>query len=325
MSDITLSIIIPCYNVESYIKECLDSVFIQLDANSEVIIVNDGSTDSTKNIIESLCVGKKNIKIINQINVGLSGARNAGLIKAQGKYIAFLDGDDVLHPEYIRNVSNAIFEFCPDIIEIDAYRFTKESTESFNLCTYSGQKVIDNKIELMPVFELNQWYVWGRIYSKKIINCVYFEDGRRYEDIMFTPYLYLKAKIIYSINKPLIGYRHTPNSITKSIKERDYLDIIYALQKFKNHANKEVGNEEKILLLYSRVRTFSYLKFISNNVNGYFRTLEETKRIANDILNDNNSLDVKYQIKWSKLITVKYYRLSSTFSWFKKKLKAALN
>jgi len=97
------------------------------------------------------------------------------------------------------------------------------------------------------------------------------------------------------------------------------------LQKFKNHANKEVGNEEKILLLYSRVRTFSYLKFISNNVNGYFRTLEETKRIANDILNDNNSLDVKYQIKWSKLITVKYYRLSSTFSWFKKKLKAALN
>ncbi|HCR0397352.1 TPA: hypothetical protein OUI46_004791 [Enterobacter hormaechei] len=142
---------------------------------------------------------------------------------------------------------------------------------------------------------------------------------------MFTPYLYLKAKIIYSINKPLIGYRHTPNSITKSIKERDYLDIIYALQKFKNHANKEVGNEEKILLLYSRVRTFSYLKFISNNVNGYFRTLEETKRIANDILNDNNSLDVKYQIKWSKLITVKYYRLSSTFSWFKKKLKAALN
>ncbi|HHR1308732.1 TPA: glycosyltransferase family 2 protein, partial [Enterobacter hormaechei] len=142
------------------IKECLDSVFIQLDANSEVIIVNDGSTDSTKNIIESLCVGKKNIKIINQINVGLSGARNAGLIKAQGKYIAFLDGDDVLHPEYIRNVSNAIFEFCPDIIEIDAYRFTKESTETFNLCTYSGQKVIDNKIELMPVFELNQWYVW---------------------------------------------------------------------------------------------------------------------------------------------------------------------
>ncbi|MBY6353692.1 glycosyltransferase family 2 protein [Enterobacter sichuanensis] len=325
MSDITLSIIIPCYNVESYIKECLDSVFIQLDVKTEVIIVNDGSTDCTKNIIKSLCAGKKNIKVINQLNAGLSGARNAGLKIAQGEYIAFLDGDDVLYPEYISEVSNAILEFRPDIIEIDAYRFTKESTEAFNLCSYSGQKLINKKMDLMPVFEFNQWYVWGRIYSKKIISFEYFEDGRRYEDIMFTPYLYLKAKVIYSINKPLIGYRHTPNSITKSVKECDYLDIIYALQKFKKYTNKQVDTDIKILLLNSRVRTFSYLKFISNNVYGYFRTLEQTKLIANDILNDNSSVDVKYRIKRSKLLTIRYYRMSSTFSWLKKKLNTIFN
>ncbi|MBU2673993.1 glycosyltransferase [Hafnia paralvei] len=321
MENIKISIIIPCYNVGLYVESCLQSILKQEDERVEIIIVNDGSTDQTKNIINNLASKySKNITILHQENAGLSVARNVGLEIAKGDYLALLDGDDVVEPNYIEDVLRVIELYSPDIIEIDAYRFSSQSRESFKLCSFEKEKRIHSVLELEPVFNLSKWFAWGRIYSRNIIKGEIFEQGKRYEDIMFTPFLYLKAKRIYSINKPLLGYRYNPNSITKKIKKSDIEDIIYAIEKFSRQHDSANDENIKYLLIVARVRLFSYLKFISNNINGYYYSDSNIRILSKKILEDyhaiKNNLNVK--INWKSLFTVRYFMISGILSRMKK-------
>lgn len=319
MKQYKVSIIIPCFNVELYILECLQSVFNTINSHSEVevIIINDGSTDRTNEIIGSIASSHSNCRVIEQENGGLSAARNTGLDIANGEYIAFLDGDDILSRDYIPEIIQAIAKSSPDIIEIDAFRFDGISREDFPLCSYFGEMSVSTPLDLKPVYNLAKWYVWGRIYKSDIIGDFRFEKGRRYEDMMFTPYIYLNARKIYGINKKLLGYRHTPNSITKTIKECDYTDTVYALQKLSNAYDRTTSSDEKSILMLSRVKNFSYLKFITNNFYGYFSNKMEVKTLANKIIKDNKLLDKKHQMKNKDLINIKYFALSSFVSWVK--------
>lgn len=317
MNNIKLSIIIPCYNVELYVADCLKSVIPQLNKYVELVVVNDGSTDKTRNIIDSF-PEQDNIKIIDQDNGGLSVARNSGLKIVKGEYIAFLDGDDVVASNYIAIILNAINNYHPDIIEIDAYRFSDTiDNEAFSLCSFNGEKIISCLRELESVFYLGKWFVWGRIYNKRILLNELFEVGKRYEDIMFTPFIYLKAKKIYSTNEILLGYRHTPNSITKAIKDSDFYDIIYAMNKLNSIYINTKDSDEKYLIMISRVRTFNYLKFISNNIYGYFHIKNEIRDIARAILMDMSLLDRKFNLSKKDLYTIRFYRISNVISWLK--------
>lgn len=99
-----VSIIIPCYNIEQYIGETLQSLINQSSQNFEVICVNDGSKDNTLEVLNKYAEDYGIIKVYNQPNAGVSVARNNGIAHAKGKYISFLDGDDLLHPNFIQNV-----------------------------------------------------------------------------------------------------------------------------------------------------------------------------------------------------------------------------
>lgn len=321
MENIKISIIIPCYNVELYVEACLLSVLQQMNENVEIIIVNDGSTDGTKNIIDYMVSNySRNVIVIHQENAGLSIARNVGLEIAKGDYVAFLDGDDIFEPNYIKEVLGIIESHSPDIIEIDAYRFSSQSRELYNICSFVKEKKIHSILELQPVFNLSKWFAWGRIYSRNIFEGEVFEQGKRYEDIMFTPFLYLKAKSIYSLNKQLLGYRYNPDSITKKIKKSDFEDIIYAIEKFSSQHDRTNDEKIKYLLILARVRVFSYLKFISNSTNGYYYSGRDVRHLAKKILKDyseiKNSLNVK--ISWRDMFTVRYFMLSSILSRIKK-------
>ena len=124
----TISIIIPVYNVERYLKDCLDSIFVDNAFTGEVICVNDGSTDNSGNILAQYAKKYNNLKIITQSNGGLSKARNTGLAAAHGDYVLFLDSDDMLTSKVLKSFSSNISD--EDILYFDVIEYF-EHTKSF--------------------------------------------------------------------------------------------------------------------------------------------------------------------------------------------------
>ena len=228
---VNLSLIVPVYNVENYIIECLNSIvkIIPTDGSTEVIIVNDGSPDNSINLIENYILNlndniKNNFHILSQENRGLSGARNTGINNAKGRYLAFLDSDDVLQGDFFNDILAIIKKHNPDIIEFRAIRFDdKGNTSNFLPKLFDdGFYNLDQKI-WKKLCNRSAWFSWLRVYNKNLFDDIKFPEGKNYEDAYTTPYIYLKAKNIYFCNGQYIGYRINPNGITatKSIKNID--------------------------------------------------------------------------------------------------------
>lgn len=228
---VNLSLIVPVYNVENYIIECLNSIvnIIPSDGSTEVIIINDGSPDDSINLIENYILNlndniKNNFHIFSQENRGLSGARNTGINIAKGRYLAFLDSDDVLQGDFFNDILAIINRHNPDIVEFRAIRFDDNGNTSNPLPKLfdDGLYSLDQKI-WKKLCNISAWYSWLRVYNKNLFDDIKFPEGKNYEDAYTTPYVYLKAKNIYFCNNQYIGYRINPNGITatKSIKNID--------------------------------------------------------------------------------------------------------
>ena len=124
-----ISIIIPVYNVEKYLSECIESVINQTYKNLEIILVNDGSTDSCPQICEEYAAKDNRIKVIHKKNGGLSDARNIGLKQATGALISFVDSDDLLSLDFCQRLLDALIESDADIVECDFVKFEEETEE----------------------------------------------------------------------------------------------------------------------------------------------------------------------------------------------------
>lgn len=225
---VNLSLIVPVYNVENYIIECLNSIvkIIPTDGSTEVIIVNDGSPDNSITLAENYILNlndniKNNFHILSQENRGLSGARNTGINNAKGRYLAFLDSDDVLQGDFFNDILAIIKKHNPDIVEFRAIRFDDNGNTSnpFPKLFNDGFYDLDQKV-WKKLCNRSAWFSWLRVYNKNLFDDIKFPEGKNYEDAYTTPYIYLKAKNIYFCNNEYIGYRINPNGITaiKSIK-----------------------------------------------------------------------------------------------------------
>ncbi len=203
-----VSIIIPIYNIENYISKCLKSVLNQTYKDIEIILVNDGSTDKSVEIIEKL--KNEKCKIYNKENGGLSSARNYGLNQAKGNYIFFLDGDDYLEKDAIENLVFFIKKYDVDIVQGEAtYCYEKNKViDKLNIGLIETDKVIE-------YFRENQikTYVWNKLYKKEILYNLSFKEGYVNEDIIFTYEICALQPKIYNINIPIYNYIQRSNSI----------------------------------------------------------------------------------------------------------------
>ena len=213
-----LSLIVPVYNVENYIEDCLDSIFSQIDSRVEVVIINDGTPDKSIKIIREkyahwLKTGQA--KIYEQIHSGISVARNAGIANSLGEYIGFVDSDDMLDEQYYKTVS-PILDSNVDLVEFNFRRFGKQISKSQDYVVraheYDGFKTTEST--RTKTFSNGQWYVWSRIYKKTLLSTVHFPDNRVYEEVMTIPFIYLKKLNIYYISAPLYWYRVTHTGLT---------------------------------------------------------------------------------------------------------------
>ena len=205
-----LHIIIPAYNAEKYIKECLESVFIQVSEYSVLAtVVNDGSTDQTSIILENLKKLYKgnqiDIEIINQDNKGYSGARNTALSFIRGKYIIFLDADDILPQDTIEVMLDTAYEYDADILQGSWYTFTNEEKKEYRV-KESGRKTGSQGYI--------SGYPWGKLYKYSVLENFQFPDGYWFED---TPISFILAALPFkciSIDNIVYGYRLNSEGIT---------------------------------------------------------------------------------------------------------------
>lgn len=193
-----ISVIVPVYNVELYLKRCLDSIINQTLSDIEIICVNDGSTDNSVNILDEYAQKDDRIKIVSQVNAGLSAARNTGLKYVSGEYISFIDSDDWIDLDFYEKMYQSAVETNSDIAVCGIKR-VYNGKESI-LWDFTEQKCsVNNEEKYLFTNCPNRNAVWHKIYKTKFLldTNILFEEGRYYEDKFWTPQiLYLANQVV---------------------------------------------------------------------------------------------------------------------------------
>ena len=232
-----LSIIVPVYNVEKYIRPCIESFFRQgLDeANFEILIVNDGTKDRSMEMIADIISQHKNITVINQENQSLSVARNNGIAIAKGEYILIPDSDDLLIENSLKPLLEKALETRVDLVVADFLILTDEEIddfykEEFKQPELQYKKVVSEQIYL-ELLNPRQCYVWRTLYRREFLMTqgLSFYPGIRYQDVPFTHECYLKANNCICTNRILNIYRKWPGSSTNAYKFENAKHFITAI------------------------------------------------------------------------------------------------
>ena len=264
-----VSIILPVYNVEKYLEECIESAINQTLNDIEIIAVNDGSTDSSIDILKKYEEKYNFVKVITQENKGLSGARNTGLREAKGEYVYFLDSDDYIELNAMEYCYNLAVDNKLDIITFDATSFVDKD--------YNGKILIenykrDNKLET-KVMNGQDFYnyakerrgyntpIWLNFYRREflMLNKIEFYEGIIHEDELHTLKSYILANCIMYIPKSFFNRRVRSNSImtTKYGYKNAFGMYITAVEAYKFYLEKiNILNEDTKINLFNNIRFF---------------------------------------------------------------------
>lgn len=240
MKKIDVSVIVPCYNIENYVKRCIESLINQKTQFSyEIILIDDGSTDKTSAICDSFFT-LSNIHIIHQVNGGLSNARNKGISLSKGEYITFVDGDDFVSENYIEDLLKSIKMYSSDVSIVNFYLFN-EKTSKYKMFSNSKNKCYSSDDALKTMLYQKNFDVsaWGKMYKKELFNDILYPDRMLYEDNGTTYRVISKAKRISFCSTPDYYYCTRPNSIMTSAFNVKKMDGFYLCEKMLDYFNNQ--------------------------------------------------------------------------------------
>lgn len=243
-----VSVIIPIYNIELYVRECVESVLAQSYRELEIILVDDGSTDSCPQLCDAFLTRDDRIRVIHRQNGGLSAARNSGIKAATGEYLVFLDGDDYLSPIAIEQLLTVILKENTAIgvtsFSIDPQTLSDSvSEETFSLSASDAIK---------EIFSERRFFTsaWGKIYKRELFTEIHFPEGLIYEDFAVMYRLFDLAKKVAFCDAKIYFYRYTTTSITHSAfrkKRMDYFTVTDEVTEFieKNYPEVRKTHNER--------------------------------------------------------------------------------
>lgn len=226
-----VSVIIPVYNVEEYIYDCLHSVVNQTFENMEIIVVNDGSPDDSAKIAAEFAEYDSRIKIVTQKNAGLSAARNTGMDTACGNYICFIDSDDWVENNFIEKLYTALQEEEADVASATIIRKRKNSQKyRVHYTEKNVYTTLENKINAcrIPVC----CYVWNKLYRFDKIKKFKFKTGVYYEDVQWTPEVLKQTGKMVTVPDTAYYYRVNKNSIVKKTPSKKKQEDSYNAKKY---------------------------------------------------------------------------------------------
>lgn len=251
-----VSMIVPVYQVEKYIAQCIESVLNQTFQDFELILIDDGSKDTSGIICDSYAAKDDRIIVIHTENKGAAVARNTGLERASGRYITFLDGDDYLAENMIARLHEVIEHSEYDMVVSDFLNLLPDEKDNFIVHlqerTVNGRDVLEH---LKNEKTYGVWtVVWNKIYKRKVLENLRFPAGKFFEDEFFSNHLYLNSNQIHVIPDVLCYHRVLESSTMNTHKTENYLDLLDALQErieiyFKNGYSEDETYKVLIFLL----------------------------------------------------------------------------
>lgn len=323
-----ISVIVPVYNVEKYLEECLESIQKQTYQDIEVVLVNDGSTDGSKEICEKYCKQDRRFHLINQENQGLSEARNVGVRASMGEYIFFVDSDDVIKVDILE----ILMPFMNDDVDIVGCRYSSQK-EDLTLQTNPNIVFRGNSSEaifnsLNYGFGAVRFTAWSKLYRRNIVEAIPFLKGLIYEDV-YTGVANLKhIRNIVVIDTIGYYYRIRSNSIMTKEFSKKNLDIFKIcdslLEEFSN--DKVLPYIGKFTFLITIEYFFSYKIHSKHPYYKIYQT--HIKKYANcakqspDVLRSCRVLRwyLRYPKCFSRYIFILYFNYVSTVNNLKSKI-----
>ena len=306
-----LSVIIPVYNVESYLKECLDSVCNQTLEDIEIICIDDGSTDNSLNILKEYASSDSRIKIISKENGGQATARNLGIREACGEYIAFVDSDDFIKPTMFEKLYSKAKHKNLDVVMCKIATYNNQTGEikdnvwyymlgvfrefNKNVFNHKDTRQFTCEIAVTP---------FNKIYKSSLLkeNNIYFPEGLIFEDEKFFYDIYLRSKRVSIVDEPLYYYRINRKGSTVDIsKNNNYIDIIPIFKQIRE-TFKETGNyDDYKILLANRFIHLEFARFTETSHEYKEKFFNLMKEDLNDVLKDseiknNLASDVKLRV-----------------------------
>lgn len=295
-NEINLSIIVPAYNCEKYIYKCMDSLINQTFTNYEIIVIDDGSTDNTSSILDNYSLNNKKIQIVHIKNGGVANARNTGLSLAKGKYIGFVDSDDIIESTMYEKLYNKAIKNNLDIVACDVNMVYPNKMKIISSGIFDS---INNDVEKKQMIINSYAVIWNKIYKKDILKGINFKDKSNFcEDVEFLFRVLPISNSFGNIDEPLYKYIQHEGSLTYV-----YDDKLYQL----------IDNFDGLVELYSKGK--KYTNYLEELEYSYVRYLYATfiKRLAKtkDYDKFSNGVDIvlkKVNTKFPNYKKNKYIR-----------------
>lgn len=262
-----ISIIVPVYKVERQLDRCIKSILNQTFTNFELILVDDGSPDNCGKICDEYEKKDSRIKVIHKKNGGLSDARNAGLDIALGKYIGFVDSDDIIHPQMYEKLYNCINKSNLDIVQCKFKKFRNVEELSVNLSDGdSNFKEYNNQEAIIDLIDNNKINVnaWNKLYKRELFQNERYPKGKIHEDEFLTYKLIYNSSKVGYIDEELYYYYENNNGIMNGSNILKRLDRIEALEErnsfFLKNGNKELYNKSNTALFFALNKLYFIFK-----------------------------------------------------------------
>lgn len=252
-----ISVIVPVYNVEQYLPHCIDSILTQTFTDFEVLLIDDGSTDNSGRICDEYAKKDNRIRVFHKENGGVSSARNVGLDNAEGEFLGFVDGDDILSPVYLMILLKALEDLHVDLV---IAQYTSKSSDAVSLNEeIMFWEVKDSVIYLENAFcnDMIDGYLWNKLFKRDIVlgnNIRFRSDISVWEDMLFVVSYCTFIRLIALIDNIIYYYRHRNGSAVKRIDIRKAvgkLNVIESMIALFEHKNFKI--EKELLLMHKKL------------------------------------------------------------------------
>ena len=267
-----LSILVPAYNVERFIGDCLEHIVGQMHQRHELIVVDDGSSDATVARVRDVQAAHPRLRIVlvEQANQGIADARNRALMEAHGEYILFVDSDDRLLPRSLEALERVIERQRPDVIATALRMWHPDAPDKDRdvYMSYEPEQTITCQDTILTsFFDDRHMYVWCKVFRREIyaqLAMPVFPSRRLFEDVAVVPRLLQRCRSLVYLPHVLLAYRQHPVSITRVISEQWCVDFVSALAGVKPHF-EEAGVSAAVRARFDQAVCHFYIGMVKNS------------------------------------------------------------
>ena len=325
-----ISVIVPIYNVETYLPFCINSILASTYTNLEIILVDDGSTDSSSRICDDFQAKDPRCKVIHQMNFGLSAARNTGLKYVTGEYISFIDGDDYIHPQMYKTLYHAIKKGDYTFSMIFGKKVYNHNTYQKDIIYIENTNIEYQTINQYQLFqnlygrgkeELQYQVVWNKLYRADIIKDIFFEKTGT-EDTEYNNRVYLRSQKAILVEKEFYFWVQRPTSITHQPINDNYIDRINSYYLSFKQIPLDM-HKYQALCLEKMYKTMINVRYHAQYTNYQIKANTTCKKIKDETLNSfvkNKELEIH-----RKLGLILFYYIPLSYTLFMKIIELSIS